>query len=139
VTEFVRNDTPREVMAMLEYAVGYRSNSSCEMRVCHRLAVNWENSLINAFSHENGVTRWRCPGPRSPGPTRRQGIAAVVRNRAARVTKYIEFQGGMGLPHVYLPARSLHTTEQRCGRLVAASRSAHGEEATTSGASSNRC
>jgi len=27
-----------------------------------------------------------------------------------RVTKYIKFHGGVKLPHVYLPARSFHTT-----------------------------
>jgi hypothetical protein len=26
------------------------------------------------------------------------------------VTKYIKFHGGVKLPHVYLPARSFHTT-----------------------------
>jgi hypothetical protein len=32
------------------------------------------------------------------------------RTQAARATKYIEFHGGMRLPHVYLPAHSLHIT-----------------------------
>ncbi len=61
--------------------------------------------------------------PQSPAPTSRKGAAAEGSTRAARVTKYIEFQVGVKWQHVYLPARSLHTTvKRRCGRLHAASR-----------------
>jgi hypothetical protein len=48
----------------------------------------------------------RC-GPKGRQPTRGQGASAVVRTQAARAKKYIEFHGGVRLPHVYLPARSL--------------------------------
>jgi hypothetical protein len=46
----------------------------------------------------------------------------VGRTQSARATKYIEFHGGVRLPHVYLPARSLHITERALQRLVAANR-----------------
>jgi hypothetical protein len=36
----------------------------------------------------------------------------VGRTQAARATKYIEFHDGVRLPHVYLPAHSLHITER---------------------------
>jgi hypothetical protein len=36
----------------------------------------------------------------------------VGRTQSARATKYIEFHGSVRLPHVYLPAHSLHTTER---------------------------
>jgi hypothetical protein len=52
-------------------------------------------------------------GPRSPALTSEQGAAAVGRTRAARATKYIEFHGGVRWPHVYFPARRLHSTEKR--------------------------
>ena len=32
------------------------------------------------------------------------------KTQAAKATKYIEFHGGVRLPHVYLPAHSLHIT-----------------------------
>ena len=41
------------------------------------------------------------------------------RTQSARATKYIEFHGSVRLPHVYLPARSLHITERALQRLVA--------------------
>jgi hypothetical protein len=53
-------------------------------------------------------------------PSRGQGAAAVDRVQSARARKYIEFHGGVRLPHVYLPAHSLHTP-RALQRLVAAS------------------
>ena len=44
------------------------------------------------------------------------------RTQSAGATKYIEFHGSVTLPHVYLPARSLHITERALQRLVAVSR-----------------
>jgi len=43
----------------------------------------------------------------------------VGRTQSARTTKYIEFHASVRLPHVYLPARSLHITERALQRLVA--------------------
>jgi hypothetical protein len=45
----------------------------------------------------------------------------VGRTQPAKATKYIEFHSGVRLPHVYLPAHSLHTP-RALQRLVAASR-----------------
>jgi hypothetical protein len=54
----------------------------------------------------------------------------VGRTQAARATKYIEFHGGVRLPHVYLPARSLHnlhSTESAASGWLPQAGAAHGE------------
>jgi hypothetical protein len=61
----------------------------------------------------------------------------VGRTQSARATKYIEFHGGVRLPHVYLPARSLHHIESTAGGWLPQAGAAHGEEATAAGANSN--
>ncbi len=77
-------------------------------------------------------------GPKGRQPTSGQGATAEGRTQAARATKYIEFHGGVRLPHVYLPAQSLHIL--RSVPREAGCREAgvsHGEEATAAGANSN--
>ena len=62
------------------------------------------------------------------------------RTQAARLTKYIEFHGGVRLPRVYPPARSLHwhITESAASGWLPQAGAAHGEEATAAGENSNR-
>jgi hypothetical protein len=61
----------------------------------------------------------------------------VGRTQTARATKYIEFHGGVRLPHVYLPAPTLHITESAASGWLPQAGAAHGEEATAAGANSN--
>ena len=49
----------------------------------------------------------RAKGPATDERTKSRGCG---QDQAARATKYIEFHGGVRLPHEYLPARSLHVT-----------------------------
>ena len=60
------------------------------------------------------------------------------RTQAARATKYIEFHGGVRLPHVSLSARSLHITESAARGWLLQAGAAHGEEATAAGENLNR-
>jgi hypothetical protein len=46
----------------------------------------------------------------------------VGSTQSARATKYIEFHGSVRLPHVYLPAHSLHITERALQRPAASCR-----------------
>jgi hypothetical protein len=62
----------------------------------------------------------------------------VGRTQAARATKYIEFHGGVRLPHVYLPARSLHSTESAASGWLSQAGATHGEEAAAAVANFNR-
>ena len=87
---------------VLEYAVGHRSNSSRELRVCHRLVVNWRicsvgEFVLHSIKHlvqENGVRRRRWPGRGAP--------------QWARTDEQ-------------LPGRSLYTTWRHSGQPTAAS------------------
>jgi hypothetical protein len=82
-----------------------------------------ENLFFNKHPFARDGPRAACRGGlKGRLPSTGQGVADVGRTQSAGATKYIEFHGGVGLPHVYLQARSLHNTERALQRLVAASR-----------------
>ena len=82
-----------------------------------------ENLFLNKHAFAGDGLRAECRGGlKGRLLSRGQEAAAVDRTQSARAANYIEFHGGGRLPHVYLPARSLHNTERALQRLVASSR-----------------
>jgi hypothetical protein len=74
----------------------------------HGSVTDWRTFFNKYLLHEDGMTIGCRGGPKGRQPKSGQGAAAEGRTQTARATKYIEFYGGVRLPHVYLPAHSLH-------------------------------
>jgi len=73
-----------------------------------QIGSKFENFFFNKHPFARDGLRAECRGGlKGRLPSRGQGAAAVGWTQSARATKYIEFHGGVRLPHVYLPARSL--------------------------------